>query len=212
MQSIVWKTTAVAGVIALGVWSLPCPQSVDAADHTDPPSLADAAQDIGDIYAWHNAENDTFTAILTFAGPTDPGAEAPYSADVLYGIHISNDDDNATSEHDIWIQYGQNAAGDWGVAAAGVPGAAGEIVGPVGSDLADGPAHVWTDLADDPFFFDLVGFGQTLGGTISFDSTRDFFAGKNIRAVVIETSLASVTGTDHLRIWATTQVAAVEEG
>lgn len=206
MRSILLKTTAIAGVVGLGVWSLPCPQSADAADHTDPPSIVEANEDIGDIYAWHNAANDTFTAILTFAGPTAPGAELAYSDNVQYGIHISNDDDSTNSEMDLWFQFGENASGDWGIQATGIPGSAGPIVGAVGTDLTDGPAHVWADLTDDPFFFDLAGFGTTLSsGTLSF-TAADFFAGSNIRSIVVETSLASVTGTDNLRVWATTRV------
>jgi len=214
MRSILLKTTAAAGVIALGVWSLPCPQSVDAADHTDPPQVTDPTEDIGDIYAWHDSANDTFTAILTFAGPADPGNEEDLNDGVLYGIHISNDANPVDAEHEIWVQYGQNGAGDWGVSATGVPGASGPIVGPVGTDNTDGPAHVWTDLADDPFFFDLAGFGTTLQtATIAFDNSRDFFAGKNIHAIVVETSLSSVTGAGNLRVWATTRVPAeTEEG
>jgi hypothetical protein len=46
---------------------------------------------------------------------------------------------------------------------------------------------VWAGLFDDPFFFDLQGFRDTLNtGTLSFDSERDFFAGQNLTAVVIE--------------------------
>ena len=208
MRHVFLKTTAAAGLIALGAWSMPCPQSVIAADHTDPPSVTDSSEDIGDLYAWHDATADTFTAILTFAGPTDPGAEALYNPNVEYAIHISNDEDATNAEHTIVVQFGQNAAGDWGMKASGVPGASADMIGAVGTDHVDGSAHVWADLADDPFFFDLVGFGTTLsGGTVAFDSTRDFFAGKNIRAIAVETSLSSVTGTDNLRVWATTRAA-----
>ena len=206
MRHIIFKTTAAAGVIALGAWSLPCPQSVVAADHTDPPSVTDSNEDIGDLFAWHDSGADTFTTVLTFAGPTGPGLEVPYNPDVEYTIHISNDDAPTVANHSIVVQFGQNGAGDWGVKASGVPGSAGDIVGPVGTDNTDGPAHVWADLSDDPFFFDLLGFSGTLTtGDLAFTGA-DFFAGSNIRSIVVETSLSSVTGTENLRVWATTRV------
>ena len=61
-------------------------------------------------------------------------------------------------------------------------------------------------LFDDPFFFDLQGFRETTStGTLSFDNTRDFFAGQNVSAVVIEIPTSRIAnGTNPVDIWATT--------
>ncbi len=215
MRSILLKTTAAAGVIALGVWSLPCPQSVDAADHNDPPAIAGGGSDIADLFAWHDSANDTMTVIVTFSGGSAPGALPDPDAGVLYSVHIDNDGDATTDEHTIDFQFGQNGAGDWGIQAAGVPGAGGDIVGPVGEDNADGAAHVWTGAADDPFFFDLAGFTEVatdlaLGNNPSvgsFDNTRDSLAGANARGVVLEFPLSAVQNDPNpVNVWVSTHV------
>ena len=64
----------------------------------------------------------------------------------------------------------------------------------------------WAGLREDPFFFDLTGYQETLDtGTIAFDSNRDDFAGTNVTAIVIEmdAAAAAADGT-QLQIWATT--------
>ena len=62
----------------------------------------------------------------------------------------------------------------------------------------------WAGLREDPFFFDLTGFQETLStGTVSFVNDRDFFAQKNISAIVIELETEDLGGTT-LQVWATT--------
>lgn len=176
-----------------------------AADHTDSPAAADdPAVDIADFYAWHTTDG-RLVAVLSFAGLAEAGDPATYDAATLYGIHIDTDGDNVADE-DIWIRFGQNGAGDWGVQAAGIPGESAALMGAVESNLAgDGGAMLYAGLREDPFFFDFEGFGDTLStGTLSFDATRDSFAGKNTTAIVVEMDLASAAGTaTSLSMWAT---------
>ncbi len=129
--------------------------------------------------------------MLTYAGPTDPvaGETAMYDPDVLYGIHIDTNQDQV-ADHDLWIRFGQNASGNWGMQVEGIPGGDPAMQsGPVEfANTISGPtdAYFWAGLRDDPFFFDLQGFMDTLStGTLSFVNDRDFFAGKNISAIVI---------------------------
>jgi hypothetical protein len=152
------------------------------------------------------------TTILTFAGNTDAGAEVPWSADVLYGIHISNDDTNTDAEENIWIQFGVTDDGDWGVSVVGLPGSTDEIIGATGEGLEDGNAKVWAGLKDDPFFMDFAGLiGVFTAGNLDAYTGDDFFATKNARAIVLETNLDDVVDGDNpLHIWATTQVAATK--
>lgn len=194
-------------VLALGFFALQ-PDVVEAADHTDPPDRVDAgdAADIGDIYSWHDADG-MLTVVLTFAGPVAPSADqtGTYDEDVLYAVHIDNSGDNVAN-FDIFVKFGQNDLGDWGVQVQGLPGSTGPIVGPVESEISDANTKVWVGLRDDPFFMDLQGFLDTTStGTLSFDPTRDFFAGLNITALVLEMPLSAAQGggTD-LQVWATT--------
>ncbi len=178
---------------------------VIAADHVDGPAISsDPAADITDFYAW--AEGDSVYAVVAFAGLSEAGTPAVYDPDVVYGIHVDNDGDGE-SDHDIWIRFGQADNGDWGVQVEGLAGQ-GAVQGPV-EETIDAPLgqRVFAGLRDDAFFFDLQGFQETLmTGDLSFDSSRDFFAGVNVTAVSIEASLdALANGNEPFTIWATSR-------
>lgn len=191
-------------------------QRAEAADHNDPPgrttgASADKAADIGDLYAWHTTDGKT-VLVMTYGGPVDPvaGQTAEYDADVLYGFHIDTDGDQA-ADHDIWVRFGQSPSGNWGMQVTGIPGGdPGQQAGPVElqnsiSGVTDG--FYWAGLREDPFFFDLTGFMDTVStGTLSFVNDRDTFAGKNISAIVIELETEDLeAGTDNtFDVWATT--------
>lgn len=211
------KALACVGTLALlgGALWLGSSGAVEAADHTDPPSRttgdsADRAADIGDIYAWHTTDGHT-VLVLTYAGPNEPiaGQTATYDPDVIYGIHIDTDGDQA-ADQELWVRFGQSASGNWGVQVEGIPGGdpavqsgAVEITNRI-SGVTDG--FFWAGLRDDPFFFDLQGFQDTLStGTLSFVNDRDFFAGKNISAIVIQLQTSDlVAAGGSFDVWATT--------
>ena len=176
-----------------------------AADHADAPaSQDDPAADITDVYAWHT--DDRVVVALGFSGLAEAGVPANYDGGVLYGIHVDNNGDDI-ADHDVWVRFGQNDAGDWGVQVENLPGATEPVVGPVETEIDAGLGlRVFAGLRDDPFFFDLDGFRMTaMTGTLSFDSTRDTFAGTNITMLVVEMSRDAVAGgSDNLQIWATT--------
>lgn len=179
--------------------------TVIAADHIDSPNAkGDAAGDITDFYAW--AEGESVYAIVAFAGLAEAGAPAVYDADVLYGVHVDNDGDGE-SDHDIWIRFGQDDAGEWGVQVTGLAGQD-ALVGPV-DEVIDGELgqRVFAGLRDDPFFFDLEGFQDTLmTGDLSFQSDRNFFEGVNVTAIAIEASRDQLANGDApFTIWTTTR-------
>jgi hypothetical protein len=198
------------GAAAVAVASASWLGAAVAADHNDPPAriggLVNSA-DIADLYAWHSEDAQTLKIVLTFAGPAVPaaGQAGAYDADVLYAINIDNSGDNVANTT-IYVRYGQNDLRDFGVQVVGLPGEAGPISGAVETTLTGTTAKVWTGLRDDPFFFDLQGFEDTLLlGTLSFDDTRDSFAGRNVTALVIEVPVAAaIGGGSNLSIWATT--------
>lgn len=175
-----------------------------AADHAEAPGAsADPAADIGDLYAWHSGEK--LVTVLTF-NPLGAAGQANYDADVLYSIHIDSDGDNQP-DHEIQARFGQNLAGEWGIQVMGLPGAdSATTVGAAGESIdAGGGAMIYSGVNDDPFFFDVTGFGDTLAtGTVAFTGT-DGLAGLNVNAIVLEFPFADVVGANGtLQVWTTT--------
>lgn len=197
---------AVAAAAAIALTSLTV-GIVTAADHVDAPATtADAAADITDVYAWHT-DKGTLVAVIDFAGLLEVGQPAVYDGKVVYGLHIDNDGDNV-ADQDIWVRFGENGAGEWGVQVSGLPGNATPVVGPVEQVIDAGLGQkVFAGLRDDPFFFDLQGYKETLmTGTLAFDSNRDSFAKLNVSAIVLEISLDGIAGgSKTLQVWATTR-------
>lgn len=190
---------------------------VFAADHAEAPgTMADAAADITDFYVW-NTDADTIVAVVNFAGLAEAGSDPVYDPDVLYGIHIDNNGDNEP-DIDIWARFGQNMAGDWGLQVVNLPGAdaapdpdicgtATGHCGPVDTEIDTGAGtRIWAGPREDPFFFDLDGFLETLDTqTVSFDSMNDSFAALNVTSIVVEMDAATAAGgADSIQLWATT--------
>lgn len=176
-----------------------------AADHNEAPlSTADHIGDIDDVYAWH--DGSMIVTIVTFAGPGAEKAAPPdtFDADMLYTIHVDNTGDYV-SDIDILVRFGQDSIGGWGVQFENVPGSTGTVSGAVQTTIDAGNGlSVEAGVYDDPFFFDFTGLVDTLNtATVSFDSTRDSFAGKNVNAIVVQMDQATATGGGSIvHIWA----------
>jgi len=195
-----FKPSAIAAFGALFAVAVPA----IAADHAEAPiSSADPAADIADLYLWENGGGQT-VAILTFAGLSPAGMPATYDADVLYGIHFDTDLD-AVEDWSIWVRYGTDSQGNWGVQVVNLPGTGAPVWGPVEQVIPTAGGRVWSGLRDDPFFFDLQGFNDTLyTATLMFDSTRDSVAATNATAIVLEFDTASAMGAStQANVWAT---------
>lgn len=224
------KTLIALGICGLGVAGLGLQaRQGHAADHLDPPTRtdpmnggSDRAADIADLYAWHRSEGTTqrLVTVLTFAGPNAPTPTQRMSCDrdVLYNILIDNTGD-ARPDLTISARMGTDDRMNCFVQWTGLPGTTGPVVTPAEHMRTFGDVKVYAGLRDDPFFFDLQGFRDTLaaagnsttpagiGGTrgIRMTNDRDFFAGKNSSALVIEMPLTAATGSaTRLKIWATT--------
>ncbi|MGE0785525.1 MAG: DUF4331 family protein [Sandaracinaceae bacterium] len=209
-----YAVTGALGMAAIGAaaWGL---VTANAADHLDPPGRTnpmatppgtDRAADIADVYAWHAGTN--LTLVMTFAGPNDPAADQGITCDrdALYTFHIDNDRDQ-TSDFDIDVRFGEDDVGNCFVQVENAPGAMGAIIqGPVERELTGGQVSVFAGLREDPFFFDLEGFQDTLmTGTLGFRNDVDFFAGKNSSAIVIELPLSAVSPANAaFDVWGTT--------
>jgi hypothetical protein len=187
--------------------ALPIAFPAFAADHGEAPlTRTDPAADIADVYAWH--EGGRLVAIITFDGIRSPAHRQSGNFDegVLYTLNIDNSGD-FIPDIQVTAQFGRDDKGRWGIRVDGLPGASGPVIGPVEKKIDGGlNARVYAGLRDDPFFLDLEGFRNTLAtGTLSFDGSRDTFAGSNCTAIVLEMDLAAAqAGGATLQLWATT--------
>lgn len=197
-----------AGMLLAAVWFATAPAAAFAADHAEAPGTkADHAADVADVFAWHDAASRRLVVAVTFDGlrPPAPGQKGTFDDGALYTLHIDRNGDQQP-DADIDVRFGRAANGTRLVVVEGLPGAAPVIVGPVEQVLRRGDARVFAGLRDDPFFFDLEGFRQTLmTGTLSFNPNRDSFAGTNLTAIVLDMDLdAALGGGTSLDLWATT--------
>jgi hypothetical protein len=184
-----------------------CAGGALAADHGEAPlTKADLAADLADVYAWHDAGR--LTAIITFDGIKPPVHQqrGTFDPGVLYTLHIDNSGD-FVADLEVKARFGMDEKGRWGIRVDGLPGAPGAVIGAVEKRIPAGASGlVFAGLREDPFFFDLEGFRTTLmTGTLSFDGTRDTFAGTNCTAIALQMDLAAaLAGGATLNLWATT--------
>lgn len=216
------------GVMALALLPLAL---AHAADHAESPTVtADPAADIADVFIFRpNQASDRLVAAVTFAGRPSTAAggvriDGPVmrcDRNVLYVFNIDHrGDGNLDSVADLKIQarLARNANGQCGVQIEGIPGAGGRVLtGREGSVITDAVSglRAFAGLVEDPFFFDTVGFSETLGsfaaegqsGQLRFRSDRDTFGGRNLSAIVFEIDLAAATGGNagpDIRFWGDT--------
>jgi hypothetical protein len=205
-----------AGVAAIGVAALLLVpgQLARTADHLDPPlrtdgrpgfdPTPDTPADIADLYAFNDANNAYFA--VTFAGPQPAGTPGFYDRDVLYTLNISTSAPATSPEHQIQWRFGPARIGSGsGIRVENLPGVTGPLEGRVETVLsAPNGIQVYAGVRDDPFFFDLEGFRQTLAtGTLSFNNQRNFFRGQNDTVFVISIP-RSVLNTNAVDVWTTT--------
>lgn len=208
-------------VLGTGIWSLLAAGFAFAADHTESPAAtADRPADLADVFFFDPADTEgRLVAILTYGGGSDTSdqmdADFYCDRDVLYSFYIDRDDngDGADSiEPDVRVdvRMAEQADGSCTVRLDNVPGAGDDFSGTVAGDnrifqSASG-LNAYVGSTDDPFFFDSQGFGDTLStGTVSFDSTRDTFGGRNLSAIAFEIDTQALSGSQTVfRAWATT--------
>jgi len=186
-------------------------RSSTAADHAEAPITgANPTLDIADFFAWRTSSG-SLVAVLTYAPLASAGSDGDYNNTALYSVLADIETPSMTrdqvADRSAHFKFGQNSAGDWGVQATLDAGAGTVVIeGPVETVLSDASSgiDVWAGPADDPFFFDLQGFQDTLAsGTIAFDSSRDLFAGSNVTALVVEVP-DFFSGVSAADFWSTT--------
>ncbi len=210
-RALVYTGAIVVGVTGLAAMSIVATHPLEAADHLDPPArtnigtASDVASDIADIFLFGDAS--TISVAMTFAGPLEAGVPPTYDSDVVYCLHFSNAGDPTVDNAVIYVRFGKDPTGKWGVQFLNVPGSTGPIVGAVQTALTSGPVQAEAGLFDDPFFFDLQGFNDTKAtGKLSIQNNRNFFAGKNDTAMVIQMPRSAIENPGHpITVWAETR-------
>ena len=178
-----------------------------AADHSEAPGTrADNAADIADLYAWHN--NGKLNTVITFAGLQGPSANqtGTYDPNVRYILNIDNNNDLA-ADIKITAQF-KNIGGRWWLEVLDMPGTEVSILSEVDNVTIVNGSKVYAGLRDDPFFFDFDGYLATLNtATVSFDNTRDSFAGTNVTAIAYKIDLSNILAdsVQPIKVWATTE-------
>ena len=174
--------------------------AIQAADHLDGPAVSnDPAADINDVYAFINP-NDPGELILVATVMPLANSESRFSDAVDYQFHIQNTAGEANEEN-ISCRFRGRAAicrGPQGI----------EVGGRQGRINQEAGMRVFAGLRDDPFFFDLVAFQQTVE-TLAPQFTnpgQDFFTGLNTLAIVvgIDTGLLSGDGS-VFKVYASTR-------
>ncbi len=200
-----YLTVGLVAAFGLAAGGLLTTSGVFAADHAEAPALAgDDAADIADFFIW-TTEDDTIVTVLTFAGLAEAGSEPVYDTEVLYTIHFDIND-GFESDAQIYARFGTNGEGDFGLQVTGMPGVDGLVEGPVETVINTGSSMAYAGPRDDPFFFDLDGFLDTVQvGDLMFDPSNDSFAGTNVTAIVLEFDLVEAIGENaSFRAWVTT--------
>lgn len=136
------------------------------ADHVDSPSaMADPTADLTDLYAWMSADASKVNLVMNvhpFAGQS-----AKFSTAVDYVFHVNSSSAYGMAQTEAQIIcrfYKIHHVECWGPGAeyaAGKADAAGGIMS------ASGKMKVYAGLRDDPFFFNLVGFQETVKAVVA---------------------------------------------
>jgi len=191
-----------------------------AADHFDSPLAArDVRKDITDIYAFRSPADSNNLVVVVDVSPHAPGyAPSPlFSTDARYNIHVDNTGD-LNADATVTITFSGTSPQVFTVAGLGATPITGNVTaaGATPNVVTSGAIKVFCGPRDDPFFFDLVAFKTFVAGpyvpasglrAAGAGSPRDFFAGNNVGAIVIELPITALTGqptsgTGVIKAWA----------
>jgi len=176
--------------LLVATWSVGA-ASVFASDHRDAPIISlDTRADLADLYVFRApADPSRMVFIVTMnhaAGIVSPDTFTP---GIAYNVEIYNDDD---FKPDVLftVKFGKPENGLQGLKIKSKGGRdVFQAAGLVGAELDLGSGGRFrSGLFDDPFFFDAVGFHN---GTLA-PTGRDFYAGTNVNAFVIEVPTAAL--------------------
>ena len=194
------------------------PSAVMASDHLDAPNLSDGGisgsgqQDINDLYAFRPSDTSPNTALILTVNPF-ASSTATFATDTAYRFEIDNTGNaqsNITYEARFGAAAGPGQTQSFSLTRNGVnflnSAVATTGANPLAANGGFGTTNGGTAIAstfDDPFFFDFVGFQNTLNGTPPGFTGEDTFAGANVSAIVLELPSTDF-GAEDIGVWATT--------
>ncbi len=200
---------AAVGLVGLLAGTYAIAEPGGAADHLEAPLVrADGRTDINDVYAFRNGAN---TVLVMTVNPA-AGLLSPTTLDPngVYRFQIDNDGD-VKKDRTIEVKAAPaDGAGRQDVMIKGV-GGKGQTRGRTGQTIAlPGGGQAMVGTFDDPFFFDLEAFLGVVKGQGAREfcdaGTRDFFAGLDVSAIVVEVPSAKLTGDGAvINVWAETE-------
>lgn len=167
MNRILVRTAACLGLVAL-------PFTGFASDHVDAPgTLAEPTADITDLYAWMNTEADKLNLVLNVH--PSAGETAAFSEAVAYVMHVNSSSaygEDQTETNVVCQFYTADAIECW----AGDEYVTGDPSDTDGITSASGKLRVFAGRRDDPFFFELTGFKETVAAAVAAAPTLTFDA------------------------------------
>lgn len=207
---ILFLMAAVVGIMVLGLAAF----GAGAADHLEAPLVrADGRLDINDVYAFKDGD---YTALVMTVNPVAGVLSPTYLAEnpVSYNFMIDNDGD---AVEDLVLQL--TAARTRNNGKQRVTLTKWDVDSWTSTRLVQGMSErrltgkastkLYVGLRDDPFFFDLQAFRDTLGGgsrAFCDSGTTDFFAGLNVSAIVVRVRTNMLTdGSPNIGVWGETQ-------
>ncbi len=203
---------------------MPLP-TVSAADHADSTSVAnDPGADLGDAFVYLNPfDNSKVILAMSVSGFIVPAEQLNlgyFPHDILYRFEIENTG-NAVADRFIDITFTQQTSRS--VPQTATISLVGFLTGPPSTFQApttvstlnpvSAPFTVTTNaalgikffagLTDDPFYFDIVGFGRFVGSVLGgnpdptrLERARDSFAGYNTHMITLEVPAAMLRGSE----------------
>ena len=134
-----------------------CTASVRAADHAEAPgAIADPAADLTDIYTWTTPDATKLNMIIGVPA-------AAFSDAVQYVLHVESSTAYGTPGTTVRVIRSFSAAqavSCW--VGNAIDYVTGDASGPAGIVSATGRTRVFTGRRNDPFFFNLTGFRNTI--------------------------------------------------
>lgn len=147
--------------------------SAFAADHLDSPAAsAEPAADITDVYAWMTSDAERVNLVLNVA--PDAGDSMSFPTSTVYAFHVNSSEGYGMAQTETLVRckfYDENAIECW----AGDEYVVGDPSNPAGITSESGALRVFAGLRNDPFYFELVGFNETVAavraaaGSLTFD-------------------------------------------
>ena len=185
-----------------------------AADHLDSPVVDRADIDINDVYVFEGADPTNTVLAMTVSPLASANTDFGDKDTVGYQFRIDTDGD-AVEDVTYQVDFITQDDGEQKTQIRRVEGRKATDLEPKGRVVATGPVgetltlkdggQAFTGLRSDPFFFDLLGFLQTVEGQdTGFDlgSGPDIFADLNTLSIVIEVPDSHLG--ESIGVWGTT--------